>query len=323
MRITVIGGTGHIGTFLCPMLATAGHEVICISRGTKNPYKKVEGAEKVRMFRLDRASMPAHEFSQQIASLDSDVVIDLINFKVTDVMAMTKALRNKVGHYIYCSSCWAEGRAEILPTSPDNQDKEPLCEYGKEKYASEQYLLQEWHKDRFPMTIIMPGQISGPGWIITNPWGCYLMKCNEIIQAGEKLMLPNFGMETLHHVHAEDVARLFFCAVANRDKALGEKFYAVSGHDITLYGYARLLFKHYGKEAKIEFLSWKDWTDYIRRTCAGTVSEEELEYQITQSFLHLTRSGYFSIEKERRLLGYEPKYTNVETILMSVDAYDF
>lgn len=322
MKIIVIGGTGHIGTFLCPMLASAGHEVICVSRGTKNPYQKVKGAEKVRMLRLDRSSMLAQEFAQQIVTLEPDVVIDLINFKVPDVIAMVEALRNKVGQYIYCSSCWAEGRAEILPTSPDNNDKEPLCEYGKEKYSSEEYLLSEWKKNRFPVTIIMPGQISGPGWIITNPWGCYLMKCNEIIKAGEKLMLPNFGMETLHHVHAEDVARLFACAVANRNNALGEKFYAVSGHDITLYGYARLLFKHYGKEVNIGFLSWNDWTDYVRKTCAGTISEDELEYQISQSFLHLTRSGYFSIEKERRLLGYSPKYTNVETILMSVDAYD-
>lgn len=57
------------------------------------------------------------------------------------------------------------------------------------------------------------------------------------------------------------------------------------------------------------------------KTCSGTISEDELENRISQSFLHLTRSGYFSIEKEHRLLGYSPKYTNVETILTSVDAY--
>lgn len=321
MKITVIGGTGHIGTFLCPMLASEGHEVICVSRGANNPYHKIEGVEKVEELRLDRNAMANDEFSRQIASLESDVVIDLINFKIGDAKAMVEVLRSKVGQYIYCSSCWAEGRAEILPISPDNNDKEPLCEYGKEKYASEQYLLSEWHENGFPVTIIMPGQISGPGWEIINPWGCRLMRCNEIIKAGGELMLPNFGMETIHHVHAEDVARLFACAVANRNNALGEKFYAVSGHDITLYGYARLLFKHYGKEAKIGYLSWSEWTDYVRRECAGTVSDEELEHQITESFLHLTRSGYFNIEKEHHLLGYTPKYTNVETILMSVDAY--
>jgi nucleoside-diphosphate-sugar epimerase len=39
MRIAVIGGTGHIGTFLSPRLAQAGHEVICVSRGQRRPYR--------------------------------------------------------------------------------------------------------------------------------------------------------------------------------------------------------------------------------------------------------------------------------------------
>ena len=32
MRVVIIGGTGHVGTFLVPRLVMAGHEVICISR---------------------------------------------------------------------------------------------------------------------------------------------------------------------------------------------------------------------------------------------------------------------------------------------------
>jgi nucleoside-diphosphate-sugar epimerase len=35
MRIVVIGGTGHIGSFLVPRLVRAGHEVVNISRGTR------------------------------------------------------------------------------------------------------------------------------------------------------------------------------------------------------------------------------------------------------------------------------------------------
>lgn len=322
MKITIIGGTGHIGTFLCPMLAEQGHDVVCITRGASRPYTDNEAWNKVTMLQLDRHALDKNEFASEIAILDSDVVIDLICFTREDVEAMAMALSGKVKQYIYCSSCWAEGRAEILPVSPDNNDKHPLCEYGRQKYASEQYLLELWKTRKFPVTIIMPGQISGPGWEIINPWGCRLMRCNELIKNGEQIKLPNFGMETIHHVHAEDVARLFYCAVKNRDNALGEKFYAVSGQDITLYGYAKLLYKHYGHESKIEFVSWNDFKEYLRKECNGTISDKDLEHQIVESYLHLTRSGYFSIEKERKLLGYEPKYTNVETILMSVDAYD-
>ena len=36
MRIVVIGGSGHVGTFLIPRLVRAGHEVVSISRGQRS-----------------------------------------------------------------------------------------------------------------------------------------------------------------------------------------------------------------------------------------------------------------------------------------------
>jgi uncharacterized protein YbjT (DUF2867 family) len=39
MRVVVIGGTGHVGTYLVPHLVEAGYDVICISRGWRDPYQ--------------------------------------------------------------------------------------------------------------------------------------------------------------------------------------------------------------------------------------------------------------------------------------------
>jgi uncharacterized protein YbjT (DUF2867 family) len=38
MRVTVIGGTGHIGTYLIPRLVEAGFETTSVSRGARQPY---------------------------------------------------------------------------------------------------------------------------------------------------------------------------------------------------------------------------------------------------------------------------------------------
>ncbi len=76
---------------------------------------------------------------------------------------------SKLSHYLYCSSCWAHGMAETLPFDPDDLCKEPLDDYGKDKFASEMYLKEQYRQNSFPATIIMPGQISGPGWTIINP----------------------------------------------------------------------------------------------------------------------------------------------------------
>ena len=59
--------------------------------------------------------------------------------------------------------------AETLPFDPDDLCKEPLDDYGKDKFASEMYLKEQYRQNRFPATIIMPGEISGPGWPIINP----------------------------------------------------------------------------------------------------------------------------------------------------------
>lgn len=243
--------------------------------------------------------------------MEPDIVVDLINFHLSDTKAMAEALKNtRCSHYLFCSSCWAHGHGEILPFQPDDLKKQPLDEYGKQKFASEMYLKDLYRREGFPATIIMPGQISGPGWTIMNPWANKTLAPFQKIADGEEILLPNFGMETLHHVHGYDVAQCFFLAITHRNQALGESFDAVSGGSITLYGYAKLMYEFFGKEPRIGFLPWKEWCDYV-----GDPVECE------DTYYHITRSGFFSIAKEEKLLDYHPKYTNVETIKIAVQSY--
>lgn len=258
---------------------------------------------------MDRKNDPA--FTEKIAAMDADIVVDLINFDLEDTKAMVEALRDtRLSHYLYCSSCWAHGRAEVLPLDPDGLKKEPLDPYGKDKFASEMYLKEQYRENGFPATIIMPGQISGPGWTIMNPWANKTALPFQKIADGEEIMLPNFGMETLHHVHGYDVAQCFFKAITHRNQALGESFDAVSGGSITLYGYAKLMYEFFGKEPKIGFLPWKEWCEYV-----GDPVECE------DTYYHIARSGFYSTAKEEKLLDYHPKYTNVETIKIAVQSY--
>ena len=84
----------------------------------------------------------------------------------------------------------------------------------------------------------------------------------------------------------------------------------MSGGSITLYGYAKLLYDYFGKEAKIEFKPWNEFCEYV-----GNKKETDLSYK------HLMRSGFFNYDKEEKLLGFRPKYTNVETIKAAVKSY--
>lgn len=308
MKIVVIGGAGHIGTYLTPRLAKAGHEVISISRGINKPYIEDPAWEKVKQMKLDRSK--TEDFSQKIADLNADVVVDLINFTLKDVKSMVEALREtNLSHYLYCSSIWAHGRAELVPADP-NSVKHPLDEYGCQKYQSEQYLKKEFRTTGFPATVIMPGQISGPGGTFINPLGNEDSKVFQTIAEGGKIYLPNFGMETLHHVHASDVAQMFVDAVNHRNQAVGESFHAVAEESLTLYGYATLIYQFFNRDPKIEFLSWEKWCEYI-----------DDEYHIDKTYYHIARSGHYSIKNAKNLIGYSPKYKTSDVVEDSLKSY--
>ena len=263
MKVVIIGGTGHIGTFLIPMLVNAGFETIYITRGKSQPYVDDPAWKKAQKVILDRNF--DKDFVQKVLEMKPDIIVDLINYSIEETKKIVEAIQKTscCTHYIFCSSIWAHGRSEVLPVGRESLKKQPVCDYGKDKYESEKYLIEKYRKEKFPMTIISPGQISGPGWDIINPWGGVDHRPYQIIANGETIYLPNFGQETIHHVHGEDVAQLFFKAIINRTQALGETFNAVSGGSITLYGYAKLLYDYFGKEAKIEFKPWNEFCEYV------------------------------------------------------------
>ena len=65
LRIVIIGGTGHVGTYLVPRLVHSGHEVLSISRGESKPYRNHPAWESVEHVRLDRAAEEGPETSRR------------------------------------------------------------------------------------------------------------------------------------------------------------------------------------------------------------------------------------------------------------------
>jgi nucleoside-diphosphate-sugar epimerase len=306
MRVIIIGGTGHVGTFLVPRLVLAGHEVISVSRQKREPYKHHPAWQSVKQVVIDREEADkTDDFGGQILRMSPDIVIDMICFTPESARKIAEALRGQVHHFLHCGTIWVHGHSEQVPTV-EAHPKKPFGEYGINKAAIESYLLSEYTLSGFPVTILHPGHIVGPGWAPLNPAGHFNPEVFKKLAEGKEVVLPNLGMETVHHVHADDLAQAFMKAIENRNTALGESFHIVSEKALTLRGYAMAMAAWFGKEARLSFLPWDQWKD--------TVTEGEA----AATWDHIAHSPNCSIEKAKGLLNYSPRYTSLEAVQEAV-----
>jgi nucleoside-diphosphate-sugar epimerase len=277
-----------------------------VSRGGHQPYQSHPAWGQVRQVMLDRSAAEADGiFGERIAALEPDVVIDMICFTLDSARHLVESLRGRVQHLLHCGTIWVHGPAVVAPTTED-QPRRPFDEYGKQKAAIEAYLLDEARRKGFPATVLHPGHIVGKGWHPINPVGNGNPQVFSLLARSEEVTLPNLGLETLHHVHADDVAQAFMAALRNWGAAMGESFHVVSPQALTLRGYAEEMAAWFGQPAVLRFLGWEEW-----RT---TVSEEEAQ----ATWGHIARSSNCSIAKAQRLLGYQPRYTSLQAVQEAV-----
>jgi nucleoside-diphosphate-sugar epimerase len=305
-RVIIIGGSGHVGTYLVPRLVRAGHHVVNVARGARQPYSPDAAWSEVEMAFMDRAEEEAAgSFGKRIAALNPDIVIDMISFTLASTQQLVEGLRGKIGHFLHCGTIWVYGHNIAVPAD-ESDPLNPFGVYGTQKAEQETWLLAEAARGGFPATVFRPGHIVGPGWGPLNPAGHFNNEAFARIARGEQLVLPNFGMETVHHVHADDVAQVVMGAIANRSVSVGEAFNAVSAQAINLKGYAEAMYRWFGKTPNLAFEGFDSWK----------LKQSEADARATWE--HLSRSPSHSIAKAERLLGYRPRYTSLEAVREAV-----
>ncbi len=301
-KVVIIGGSGHVGTYLVPRLVEAGHRVVNVARGQRKPYRPHAAWDRVETVILDRdAARQPGGFGDAIAALGGDIVIDMIAFRIEQTREVVEALRGRVQHFIHCGTIWVYGHNAAVPATED-QPLNPFGEYGTQKAAMETWLLDEAARTGFPATVFRPGHIVGPGWAPLNPAGHFNTEVFSAIARGDELAIPNFGLDTVHHVHADDLARLIMAIIASRSTAVGEAFNAVSPQAINLRGYAEAMYRWFGHEPKLRYLPFDQW------------KAQQHPDEAAATWEHIVRSPSHSMEKANRLLGFTPRYSSLEAV---------
>ena len=297
-KAVMIGGRGKVGSYLIPMLVNDGFTVTNVSRGISHQYVENEAWKEVSQLDLDRE---AEGFEDKIAALSPDCVIDMICFENADMEKLIDRLAGNTGHYLVCGSIWMHGISETVPLK-EEECRCPLEHYGEQKGLMDFTIARRFRESGFPGTAVHPGHIVCPGDVPINPQGYKGNAVFEALKDGAPLWLPNFGMETLHHVHASDIAGVFFAAIKAGQPAFGEGFHAVSDAAVTLYGYASEAARWFGREALLKFEPFDEWKNRVSAEDAADTYE------------HIRRSPNCSMEKAKRLLNFSPKYSTFDAV---------
>ncbi|GGF05025.1 NAD-dependent epimerase/dehydratase family protein [Mycetocola zhadangensis] len=301
-RIVVIGATGHVGGYLVPRLVRAGHVVIAVSRGQRSPYRADDAWQQVTRVELDREAGDADgTFAAAIAELNADIVVDMMCFTEDSARQLAGALRGRVEFLLSAGTIWVHGPAKAVPTS-ETDDRHPIGDYGIGKAAVEAFLIAESQSGGLPATVLHPGHITGPGWPMVNAVGNFDLRVWEALAAGKPLTLPNLGLETVHHVHADDVAQAFEKAIEHQATAAGKSYHVVSERAMTLRGIAETAASWFGQDAQLVYVPFEEFLAGIEPEHAEASRE------------HISRSPSMSIAAAASDLGYAPRYTSAAAI---------
>ena len=299
-RVVVIGATGHVGSYLVPRLVRAGHEVVALSRGAREPYRSAPEWRSVQRVVADREAEDADgRFGERIAALAADVVVDMLCFTPESAQQLLDALRPTRPLLLHCGSIWVHGPVARVPVTED-EPRTAYGEYGTGKAAVEALLQRETIAGGVPSVVLHPGHISGP-WPSITPAGNLDLDVWRRLSTGEPLALPDLGLGVLHHVHADDVAQAFELAIT-RPAAIGSSFHVVSEQAMTLRGLAAGVAGWFGREPVIDLVDWAEFERRVGAEHAGATRE------------HVARGIAASIERARDVLGYRPRYSSLEAL---------
>jgi nucleoside-diphosphate-sugar epimerase len=224
MKILFIGGTGNISAECAALLCKRGHQILVVSRGKSAippAYRAVVANRK------DAAAMRA-----ALTGLQPDVVLNFLGFELAEVQLDYELFHGSVQQYVFISSATVYAKpAPRLPLTEDTPLGNPWWDYAQKKQACEQWLLQRWQADRFPVTIVRPSHTYSHRWV-PNPVSSSSYTFAARLEQGRPVFVPDDGENRWTLTAATDFA-MGLGGLVGKKETLGEAFHITSDEVLT------------------------------------------------------------------------------------------
>jgi len=315
-KILITGGAGFIGSYVCRRLLDMGHEVVVYDAFVHyiSPLKSIlkeytelrfRGIADQIEFRRGDTRDKAH-LRRVIVETRPDRILHLAALPIADLSnrhseeALTSILEGAVNvlevlrdvdfvdRFVYISSSMIYGDFEVIP-APEDHPKRPKDIYGGTKYAGE--VMTETYSRRYeiPYSIIRPSAVYGPYDVNRRVTQIFI----ENALLGKPITLFGGGLQALDFTYIEDVTEGMI-KVMFHENAEGEAFNITYGRGYTL----------------------RELADILLTQCPDLevkVVEEEDVFRPTR--------GALSIEKAKKIVGYDPQISLEEGIKRYLEVY--
>ena len=229
MRILFIGGTGIISTAITKqILENKNHQLYLINRGNRNDML----SDCVNLIQADINN--EEDVASKIKDMHFDVVADFIAFVPSQLERDYRLFQGKTKQFIFISSASAYQKPlsdyRITEGTPLSN---PYWEYSRNKIACEDFLMNKYRENGFPVTIVRPSHTyderSVPLGVHGDNGSWQVIKR---IMDGKPVIIHGDGTSLWTMTHNSDFAKGFIGLMGNLH-AIGEAVQITSDESLT------------------------------------------------------------------------------------------
>jgi len=232
---------------------------------------------------LHLAAMPLADLSiVHVEEAVQNLLLGTVN--ILEIIADLKCLKK----FLYVSSSMIYGDFKTIPC-PEDHPKQPKDIYGGSKFAGEIMTQAFGNRFNIPYSIVRPSAVYGPYDVNRRVSQIFVENALE----GKPLRLDGGGKLMFDFTYVEDIADGLILALL-KEEAVGEEFNITYGRGYSLLEFAESL-KKLIPSVKINVIEERDEFRPLR--------------------------GALSIEKAKKVLGYEPQFPLEKGLEVYVETY--
>lgn len=304
--ILITGGLGFLGSHLSSRLSTSGEAVRILARPSRQtvqegpPSSQVVWGDIRDPEAVDRAVEGAEVVIHLVSNFrkggSDEKEAHAVNVEGTrNVLAACS--RHGVRQLIHCSTIGVHGSVLEIPAT-EKSPFNPLDLYQETKLQAEQEVWRHHGTTGLPVTVIRPISMFGPG-------DRRMLKLFRMIK-NRRFVMVGEGDALFQPAYIDDVVDGFLLALRN-DRALGEAFIVGGEEYVPLRELVSLIAAELGVQPpwlRVPLRPILTLADLCEKCCIPLGIEPPL-HRRRVSFFQNDRA--FSIEKARRLLGFQPR----------------